>query len=85
MKHLSKSLLGLLLLTGLQFGSSGCVSDGYASGEVYYGSHRDPWFRNDRWVDGHRWYRDEPRRSGGSVDVYISPPRIPRPPRVRFP
>jgi hypothetical protein len=82
MKLLSKFLLVSALLTGLQFSTSGCVADGYASESVYYG-HRDPWFRDDRWMDGRRrGYRDEPR---GQVDVYISPPRLPAPPRIHLP
>ena len=80
MKTLSKILLGSLLLTGLQFALSGCVTEGYASESVYYGPHyRDPWFRDDPWMDGPRHYRREPRQVD-SVDIYISPPRLPRPP-----
>ena len=88
MKHFPKFLLGSLLLTGLQFASSGCVADGSVSTGVYYGpGYRDPWFRDDRWVDGNRGYRDRDRgdRRGGNVDVYISPPRIPSPPRIHLP
>ena len=82
MKLLSKSLLVSVVLTSLQFATSGCVADGYTSGSVYYG-HRDPWFRDDRWVDGRRHgYREE---SSGQVDVYISPPRLPAPPRIHLP
>ena len=82
MKFLSKLLLGSALLTGLQFATSGCASDGYVTETVYYG-HRDPWFRDDPWMDGRRHgYREEPR---GHTDVYISPPRLPAPPRIRLP
>ena len=85
MKPLSKILLGSLLLTGVQFALSGCVSDGSVSGAVYYGPHyRDPWFRDDPWTDGPRHYRREPRRVD-SVDIYISPPRPPSPPRIHLP
>lgn len=74
MKSFSKFLLGALLLSGLQFASSGCVADGYVSESVYYGPHRDPWFRDDPWMDGgRRWYRDEP--VGPGVGIYIYPPR----------
>ena len=73
MKTLSQLLLGCLLLTGAQFALTGCVSDGYVSESVYYGPYyRDPWFRDDPWMDNRHWYRDEPRNS---VDIYISPPR----------
>ena len=84
MKTFSKILLGSLLLTGMQFAFSGCETDGYASGGVYYGGgYRDPWFRDDRWMDGgHRWYGGENR---GHTDVYISPPRLPAPPRIHLP
>jgi len=85
MKHLQKILLAsLLLLLGVQLSLSGCVADGYVSESVYYGPHyRDPWFRDDPWMDGRRW--DRGPRSGGSVDVYISPPRPPSPPRIGRP
>jgi len=74
MKPSAKIILGYLLLSGLQFALSGCVADGYVSESVYYGpSYRDPWFHDDPWVDGHRWYHDRP--VGGSVDIYLSPPR----------
>ncbi len=73
MKHLTKVLLGSLLLSGALFAFSGCVADGYASEGVYYGPHRDPWFRDDPWMDGgRRWYRDDP---SPSVGIYIHPPR----------
>ena len=84
MKHLSKILLGGLLLTGLQFPFSGCASDASVSGAVYYGPHyRDPWFHDDPWFYDHHhyWYRDEPRGSS-HTDIYISPPR---PPRLHLP
>ena len=71
MKKINKILLGYLLLSGLQFASSGC-SDANANGSVYYGPQRDPWFRDDPWMDGHRWYRDEP---SPGVGIYIHPPR----------
>jgi len=81
MKPLAKILLGSLFLTGLQFALSGCVADGYVSESVYYGPHyRDPWFRDDPWMDGRRWHGDNRGSRGDSVDIYISPPRLPRPP-----
>ncbi len=74
MKSLAKILLGSFLLSGVQFALSGCVADGYARESVYYGPERDPWFRDDPWMDGGgRWYRDGPSSVG--VGVYISPPR----------
>jgi len=72
MKTLAQLLLGSLLLTGVQLALTGCVADGYVGESVYYGPHRDPWFRDDPWMDSRPWYRDEPR---GGVDLYISPPR----------
>jgi len=75
MKHLGKILLGSILLSGLPLMFSGCVTDGYVGESVYYGPHyRDPWFHDDPWMDGGRWGREGPR-SGGSVGVYIHPPR----------
>lgn len=85
MKTLFKILLGSFLLSGVQFAMSGCVSDGSVSSSVYYGPHyRDPWFRDDPWIDGHRWRRGDPRPVD-RVDIYISPPRLPAPPRIRLP
>jgi hypothetical protein len=89
MKFTRKIILSAFLLVGLQFGLSSCVTDGSVSVDtgVYYGHrYRDPWFRDDPWMDGHGWYRGnrEPRR-GGDVDIYISPPRLPSPPRIRLP
>ena len=71
MKSPRKIFLGALVFAGLQFVLSSCVSDGYVGTGVYYGPHRDPWFRDDAWVDGHGWY------GGPQVDVgvYIHPPR----------
>ncbi len=75
MKLSRKFILGSFLLVGLQFGLSSCVSDGYVgvSDGVYYGPRRDPWFHDDAWVDGHRWYGAP--RNEVSVGVYIHPPR----------
>ena len=43
MKPGFKILLGSLLLAGIGFGLSGCVSDGYVSGgDVYYGPEPGP-------------------------------------------
>jgi hypothetical protein len=76
MKHRAQFLLGFLLLAGVQFASSGCVADGYVGESVYYGPHRDPWFRDDPWMDsGRRWYRDDEPRGGIRGDIYINPPR----------
>lgn len=86
MKSIRKVLFGSLLLGGLQFGLGGCVSDGYVGTGVYYGPHyRDPWFHDGPWMDGRRgnYYQRGGSRGGG--DVYISPPRLPAPPRIRLP
>jgi hypothetical protein len=86
MKTFPKLLLALLFLTGLQFALSGCET----SGEVYYGpNYRDPWFRDDNWMDGTRGYRERDNRDNreersSKVDVYISPPRIPAPPGIHI-
>jgi hypothetical protein len=75
MKSTHKFFLGALLLVGVQFVLSSCVADGYVGVDsgVYYGPRRDPWFYDDPWMDGHRWY-GEPR---GNVDIgiYLHPPR----------
>lgn len=82
MKSLHTSLLALTLFTGLQFGLSGCVSDGYVETGVYYGPHyHRPWFHDDPWIDGRRGYYERGHYRGGG-DVYISPPRLPPPPRL---
>ena len=74
MKPTQKILLGALILVGLQLGLSSCVTDAYVGTGVYYGPHyRDPWFRDDPWMDGHRWY-GEPRGSI-NVGIYLHPPR----------
>jgi hypothetical protein len=73
MKPTRKILLGSFILAGLQFGLSSCLTGGYVGTGVYYGPQRDPWFRDDPWVDGHRWY-GEPR-GNANVEVYIHPPR----------
>ena len=75
MKPNRKSLLGALILVGLQFGLSSCITDGYVgvSNGVYYGPRRDPWFRDDPWMDGHGWYGGP--RVDTSIGIYIHPPR----------
>lgn len=73
MKPHRKTLLASLLLAGgLQFGLSSCATDGYVGTGVYYGPQRDPWFRDDAWVDGHRWYGGPPVQP--EIGVYIHPP-----------
>lgn len=91
MKFSRTVIFGSFLLVGLQFALSSCATDGAVSVDtgIYYGPrhrYRDPWFRDDPWVDGHGSYRGNraPDR-GGSVDVYISPPRLPSPPRIHLP
>ena len=74
MKPTYKILFGSFVLVGLQLGLSSCVTDAYVGTGVYYGGQRDPWFRDDPWVDGHRWYGGEPR-GNANVGVYIHPPR----------
>jgi hypothetical protein len=75
MKPFRKILLGSFVLVGLQFGLTSCVTDasvGVREG-VYYGPGRDPWFRDDPWMDGHGWYRYP--RDEVNVGIYIHPPR----------
>lgn len=75
MKPTRKILLGALVLAGLQFGLSSCITDGYVGTGVYYGPYyRDPWFRDDPWVDGHRWYGGGPRVET-NIGIYLHPPR----------
>lgn len=75
MKFPPAILPGLLLLGAVQFASTGCATEGYASESVYYGPrHRDPWFHDDPWMDNRRWYHDDPAPSA-SVGIYIHPPR----------
>jgi len=86
MKSTRKILLGGLVLLGLQLGLSSCVTGIDVGTGVYYGPHRDPWFRDDPWMDGHRWYGgDRYPNGGGQGDIYIHPPRVPLPPRIRLP
>jgi hypothetical protein len=75
MKPTRKILLGSLILIGLQFLLSSCLTDAYVGvgTGVYYGPGRDPWFRDDPWMDGHRWYGGPPIST--SVGIYIYPPR----------
>ena len=75
MKPTRKILLGLFFLAGLSFALSGCIADGYVgvSEGVYYGPGRDPWFRDDRWMDGYGWYG--PPRGNLDVGIYLYPPR----------
>jgi hypothetical protein len=84
-------ILASFLLFGLSLALTGCVADGHVAVDtgVYYGPrhrYRDPWFRDDAWVDGHGWYRGNraPARQS-DVDIYISPPRLPSPPRIPLP
>jgi len=72
MKTLLKFLGGALLLAGLQFAGTGCVADGYVSEGVYYGPQRDPWFRDDPWMDHRNWHDNEPNTT---IGLYIHPPR----------
>ncbi len=76
MKSPLKILLGSLLFTGLQFGLTSCVTDGYVGVDtgVYYGPHYgDPWFHDGGWLDGNRGYGEV--RSGGH-GAYIHPPQF---------
>ena len=73
MKPIRKIFLSSFVVTALQFGLSGCVSEGYVGTGVYYGPHRDPWFRDEGWMDGNRWY-GEPR-SEVNLGIYLHPPR----------
>jgi len=73
MKPTHKILLGLVAMFGLQLGLSSCVTDAYVGTGVYYGEHRDPWFRDDTWLDGHRWYGGARAEHNGGI--YLHPPR----------
>ena len=73
MKPIRKILLGSFILVGLQFGLSSCITEGYVGTGVYYGPQRNPWFRDDTWVDGHRWYGGPPVQT--EIGIYIHPPR----------
>ena len=73
MKPTHKILLGFLLLAGLQFGLTSCLTDSSVASGVYYGPQSDPWFRDDPWMDGHEWYRGPPVTP--DVEIYIHPPR----------
>jgi hypothetical protein len=74
MTPLRKGLLALSLLAGLHIGLTGCVvRAGHDDDGVYYdGSDHGPWFRDEPWVDGRRWYGG---RGGDDVGVYIYPSR----------
>jgi hypothetical protein len=83
MNSLKKILLGSLLISGLLSIWSGCETDGYVGDGVYYGPQREPWFRDDSWMDGSRGYRsNHEQHHGTDVDLYISPPRLPSPPGI---
>ena len=73
MKPSSKSLRLAFTLACLPFGLGGCLSGPYVDDGVYYGPQRDPWFRDDAWIDDHGW----PDRSRGEADIgiYLHPPR----------
>jgi hypothetical protein len=75
MKSTPKILLVALTLAGLPFGLSGCLTGGYigVGTGVYYGPHRDPWFRDDPWMDGQRWYGGS--RFDTNIGIYLHPPR----------
>lgn len=75
MKLTHRFLLCTLFLVGLPCLFTGCYTDGYVgvNNGVYYGPHRDPWFRDDPWMDGHRWYRGSGPES--TIGIYIHPPR----------
>jgi hypothetical protein len=73
MKPIRKILFGALLLAGLQFGLSSCLTDGSRATGVYYGPQREPWFRDDSWMDGQRWHGGP--RGGAQIGIEIHPPR----------
>jgi hypothetical protein len=77
MKAFFKILLGLLLLSGVEFVLSGCVAEGGyvgGGGGVYYGPENNLWFHDDLWIDGHRrGYWNRPDIGGRG---YIHPPRV---------
>ena len=75
MKTVRTSFWVALALAVLSAGLGGCFTEGYigVSNGVYYGPHRDPWFRDDPWMDGHRWYGGPRVEANGGI--YIHPPR----------
>jgi len=48
MKNRIKTLLGILVFSGLQFGLAGCVAD--VGGPGYYGG--GGWYNDGPWMDG---------------------------------
>ncbi len=64
-----------LVLVGSLLALAGCFTDGYIgmSNGVYYGPHRDPWFLDDPWMDGHRWYGGP--HVDANIGIYLHPPR----------
>lgn len=75
MKTRLKLTSTFLVFAALAVALGGCFTEGYigVSEGVYYGPHRDPWFRDDPWMDGHRWYGGP--RVETNVGIYIHPPR----------
>ena len=65
MKSTIKLLLLTLVVSGLQFGISGCVGEvGVNGGGGYYGG-GGPWFVDGGWMDGGRWGGRDGGRDGG--------------------
>ena len=66
MKSSFKILLGMLLLSCLGAGFTGCADGGAVVGTgVYYGPGPDPWFYGGPWAYGQTWYH-----GGGWVHPY---------------
>ena len=75
MKSIHKFFLRSFSVLILPLGFTGCFTEGYigVNNGVYYGPHRDPWFHDDLWMDGHRWYGGPQIET--SVGIYLHPPR----------
>jgi hypothetical protein len=52
-KSINKTFLGLLLLAGVPFALSGCMSGHHASAKAgAHGSEQGPWLHQEPWKDG---------------------------------
>jgi len=67
-----KLILTALVFAGLSPLAGGCLGPSTDT-DIYYGPHRDPWFQDDPWMDGPRWYGQT--RVQPQIGVYLYPPR----------
>jgi len=75
MKTLLPKLFVALPLAVLTLGMAGCLSGGHgypSDHGVYYGAERDPWFRDDSWIDDHGFPDGGHRDMDGRA--YLHPP-----------